>query len=77
MAEAVTIAASRAATATVPASRVRFRPTFYGIRSIALIGLVVFAFSQTVPDDLSTPGFPVFLYAEYVRPRPRAPKPRR
>ncbi len=61
MAEGITMAASRAATATVPASRVRFRPTFYVIMSIALIGLVVFGFSHTVPDDFSTPGFPPFL----------------
>jgi hypothetical protein len=41
--------------------RVRFQANFYVVMSIALTALVVFGFSQTVPDDFSTPGFPPFL----------------
>jgi hypothetical protein len=33
----------------------------YVIMSIVLLALVVFGFSHTVPDDLATPGFPLFL----------------
>jgi len=43
------------------APRVRVRLNFSVIMSIALLALVVFGFSHTVPDDLSTPGFPPFL----------------
>ncbi len=47
--------------ATVARSRVRFRLDVYVIMSFVLLALVVFGFSHTVPDDVSTPGFPVFL----------------
>jgi hypothetical protein len=43
------------------APRVRVRLNFYAIMSIVLVGIVVFGFSHTVPDDFSTPGFPPFL----------------
>ncbi len=43
------------------ASQRRVRPDFFVVMSIALVALVVFGFSHTVPDDLATPGFPVFL----------------
>ncbi len=46
---------------TVATSRVRFRVDLYVLMSIALFALVVFGFSHTVPDDLSTPGFPVVI----------------
>jgi hypothetical protein len=39
----------------------RFRPDFYVVMSIALVALVAFGFSHTVPDDFATPGFPAFL----------------
>jgi FtsH-binding integral membrane protein len=45
----------------VKTSRVRLRVSFYAIMSIALVALVAFGFSHTVPDDFSTPGFPPFL----------------
>jgi len=50
-------------TASIPLKtpRVRLRVSVYVIMSIALVALVVFGFSHTVPDDLSTPGFPPFL----------------
>jgi hypothetical protein len=52
---------NRAAVATIARSAVRFRPDLYVVMSVLLLGLVVFGFSHTVPDDLSTPGFPLFL----------------
>jgi hypothetical protein len=41
--------------------QVRIQPNFYVIMSIALVALVVYGFSQTVPGDFATPGFPPFL----------------
>jgi len=41
--------------------QLRVRANFYVIMSIALVALVVYGFSHTVPDDFTTPGFPPFL----------------
>jgi hypothetical protein len=46
---------------TIARPRVRFRPDFYLVMSVGLVALVAYGFSQTVPGDFSTPGFPPFL----------------
>ena len=52
--------------ATFARLRPRFRLSVYAIMAFALVALVVFGFSHTVPDDFSTPGFPLFLAAHGV-----------